>query len=94
MSLTVAAEGTGTTVSDAGGIEHTHRPIVFGASLLGIERGPLPTPQRAVSLRKKVLPSQAPSSRCTRPLRVTEGWSCRGGVRGWQGFSARGGKTR
>ena len=59
MSLTVAAEGTGATVSDPGSREHTHRPIVFGASLLWRERGPLPTPQRAVRLRKKVLPSQA-----------------------------------
>jgi hypothetical protein len=72
MSLTVAAEGTGATVSDPGSREHTHRPIVFGASLLWRERGPLPTPQRAVRLRKKVLPSQAPSSRCTRPLRVRD----------------------
>jgi hypothetical protein len=69
MSLTVDAEGTAATVSDPGGIEHPHRPIVFGASLLRIERGPLPTTQRAVRLREKVLPSQASCSRCSRPLR-------------------------
>ena len=34
MSLTLRAHGTATTVSDAGSIEHTHRPIVFAASLL------------------------------------------------------------
>ncbi len=94
MSLTVDAEGTGATVSDPGGIEHAHRPIVFGAALLRIERGPLPTPQRAVSLGEKVLSPQASYSCCTRPLRGAEGWSCRRGVRGWQGFSSRGGKTR
>ncbi len=42
MPLTVDAQGTGATVSDAGGIKHTDRPIVFGASFLRIERGPLP----------------------------------------------------
>jgi hypothetical protein len=77
MSLTLDAEGTGATVSNTGGIEHAHRPIVFGASLLGIERGSLPTPQRAVSLGEKVLSCQASSSRCTHPLRGTKGWSCR-----------------
>src|SRR5947209_5596851 len=94
MSLTLDAERTAATVSDPGGIEHPHCAIVFGASFLRIERGPLPTTQCAVRLRKKVLPSQASYSRCTRPLRGTEGWSCRAGVRGWQGFSLRGGKTR
>ncbi len=48
MSLTLHAQGTGATVSDAGGIEHTHRPIVFGASFLWIERGPLTAAQRAI----------------------------------------------
>lgn len=80
MSLTVDAQGTGTTVSDPGSIEHTHRPIVFAASLLWIERCSLPTTQRAISLREKVLSPQASYSRCTRPLRGTESWSCRGGV--------------
>ncbi len=94
MSLTVDAEGTATTVSDPGSIEHPHRPIVFGASLLRIERGPLPTTQRSVRLRKKILPSQASYSRCTRPLRGTEGWSSWREVRGWQRFSLRGGQTR
>src|SRR5712692_3112586 len=87
MSLTVDAEGTPATVSDPGGIEHAYRPIVFGASFLLIERGSLPTTQRAVRLREKVLPSQASCSRCTRPLRGTEGWSSwREGLR-WEGFS-------
>jgi hypothetical protein len=94
MSLTLDAEGTAATVSDPGGIEHPHRAIVFGASFLRIERCPLPTTQCAVRLRKKVLPSQAACSRCTRPLRGTKGWSGRREVRGWQGFSSRGGKTR
>src|SRR5438874_10503435 len=92
MSLTVDAQGTAATVSDPGGIEHPHRPIVFGASLLRIERGPLPTTQRAVRLREKVLPSQASCSRCSRPLRGAEGWSSWGEVLGWQRFSLRGGK--
>jgi hypothetical protein len=73
MSLTLDAEGTGTTVGDPGSIEHPHRAIVFRASLLRIERGPLPTLQRAVRLREKILPSQASYSRCTRPLRGTKG---------------------
>src|SRR6266567_7216182 len=90
MSLTWHSEGTAATVSNPGGIEYTPRPIVFAASLLWIERCSWPTPQRAVSLGEKVLPSQASYARCTCPLRGTEGWSCRGGVRGWQGFSSRG----
>jgi hypothetical protein len=94
MSLTLDAEGTAATVSDPGGIEHPHRAIVFGASFLRIERCPLPTTQCAVRLREKVLPSQAACSRCTRPLRGTKGGSSRREVRGWQGFSSRGGKTR
>ncbi len=69
MSLTVDAQGTRATVSNPGGIEHTHRPVVFGASFLRIKRGSLPTTQCAVRLRKKILPSQASCSRCPRPLR-------------------------
>ncbi len=42
---------------------------MFGASFLWIERCSLPTTQRAVGLRKKVLSSQASDARCTRPLR-------------------------
>jgi hypothetical protein len=94
MSLTLRAYGTGATVSDAGSIEHTHRAIVFAASLLWRERGPLPTMQRAIRLREKVLSSQASSSRCTCPLRRTEGRSCQRRVWGEQSFSVRGGKTR
>ncbi len=41
MSLTVDAEGTRATVSDLGGREHTHRPIVFGASDLPDRAWPL-----------------------------------------------------
>src|SRR5712692_5185764 len=95
MSLTVDAEGTATTVSDAGSIKHTHRPIVFEASLLRRERGPLPTTQCAVRLREKILPSQACYSRCTRPLRGTQGWySSWREVWGRQRFNLRGGQTR
>src|SRR5260370_10679180 len=67
-SLAVRAHGAGTTVSNAGSIEHTHRPIVFATSLLWIERGPLPTTQRAIRLREKVVSPQASSSRSTCPL--------------------------
>ncbi len=49
MLLTLDAQGTGATVSDAGSIEHAHCSIVFGASFLRIERGPLPTTQCAES---------------------------------------------
>jgi hypothetical protein len=56
MSLTVGAYGTATTVSDPGSIDHPHRPIVFAASLLWIERCPLLTPQCAIRLWEKVLP--------------------------------------
>ena len=48
MSLTTGAHGATATVSDPGGIDHTDRPIMFGASLLWVERGPLPAPQRAI----------------------------------------------
>lgn len=94
MFLTGTAPGTGATVSDAGGIEHAHRSIVFGASFLRIERGPLPTTQRAISLQEKVSSAQASYSRGTCPLRGTEEESCRRWVRRWQSFSSRGGKTR
>ena len=77
MFLAEDAEGTRATVSDAGSIQHAQRPIMFGASLLRIERGALPTTQRAISLEEKVLPSQASYSRGMRPLRGTEEWSCR-----------------
>jgi hypothetical protein len=82
MALTVDAEGTAATVSDAGGIEQPHRPIVFGASFLWIERRSLSRLQRAISLRKKVLPSQASGSRCSRPVRGAEGRSSRREVEG------------
>jgi hypothetical protein len=75
MRLTAAAEGTGATVGDAGGIEDPQRPIVFGATFLWREGGPIPTLQRAIRLRKKVLPSQASYSRWARPLQRAEGWS-------------------
>ena len=94
MCLTVDAQGTRATVSDAGSIQHAYRPVVFGASLLRIECGPLPTTQRAVRLREKILPSQASYSRGTCPLRGTEGRSSWRGVRGGQRFSLRGGQTR
>src|SRR5713226_7273189 len=90
MPLTVDAQGTRATVSDAGGIEHTYRPIVFGASFLRIQGGSLPTAQRAVRLREKVLSCQASCSRSSRPLRGTEGWSSWREVRRWQRFSSRG----
>jgi hypothetical protein len=73
MSLTLRAHGTAATVSDAGSIEHAHRPIMFAASLLGIERGPLPTTQCAIRLREKVLSPKTSSSRYTCPLWRTKG---------------------
>ena len=94
MLLTLDAQGTGATVSDAGGIEHAHRSIVFGASFLRIERGPRPPTQRAISLQEKVASAQASDARGTCPLRGTEEGSCRWWVRRWQSFSLRGGKTR
>jgi hypothetical protein len=72
MSLTGEAQGTGATVGDAGGIQDPQRPILFGATFLRIQGGPVPTAQRAVRLRKKVLPSQASYSRWACPLRRTE----------------------
>jgi hypothetical protein len=94
MALTGEAQGTGATVRDASGIEDAHGPILFGASFLRIERGPVLTPQRAVRLRKKIVPSQAACSRCARPLRRTEGGSSWGAVRSWPRFKVRGGQTR
>jgi hypothetical protein len=73
MSLTLRTYGTRAAVCDPGGIEHAQRAILFGASLLWRERGPLPTTQRAVSLGEKVQASQASSSCCMCPVRWTEG---------------------
>jgi hypothetical protein len=67
MSLTLCASGTTTTVSDAGGVDHTHRCIVFAASLLRRERGPLPATPCAISLREKVLSPQTSFSCCMCP---------------------------
>src|SRR5260370_3181793 len=92
--LTERAEGTGTTISNTGGIEHAHRPIVFAASFLGRERSSLRTTQRPVDLRKKVLSSQASDSCCTRPLWGAERCSSRREGRGLQSFKFRGGETR
>ena len=75
MRLTVKAEGTGATVGNAGSIEDPHRPIMFGPAFLRRERSPMPTAQRAIRLKKKVLPSQAAYSRWACPLRRAEGWS-------------------
>src|SRR5260221_14612829 len=91
MFLTERAEGTGTTISNTGGIEHAHRPIVFAASFLGRERSSLRTTQRPVDLRKKVLSSQASDSCCTRPLWGAERWSSRREGRGGPGVSLGGG---
>lgn len=77
MPLTVEAQGTGATVCNAGSIKDAHRPILFGASFLQIQGSPVPTPQRAVRLRKKVLSSQAACSRWALPPRRTEGWPSR-----------------
>ena len=73
MALTWHAEGASATVSDAGRIQHAHRPIMFWASLLWIERGPLPTTQGAVRLWEKVMSPKASFSRCMCPVRRTEG---------------------
>src|SRR5260221_8459686 len=94
MFLTERAEGTGTTISNTGGIEHAHRPIVFAASFLGRERSSLRTTQRPVDLRKKVLSSQASDSCCTRPLWGAERWSSRREGRGGAGVRLRGGENR
>lgn len=75
MSLTVEAHGTGATVCDAGGIKNAHRPIMLGASFLRIQGGPVPTPQRVIWLKKKIVASQASYSRWACPLRRTEGRS-------------------
>jgi hypothetical protein len=75
MSLTGEAQGTGATVRDAGSIQDSQRPIMFGASFLRIQGGPVPTAQRAVRLKQKIVPSQAAYSRWACPLRGTEGRS-------------------
>src|SRR5260370_5057178 len=74
--LTGDAPGTRATVSDAGSIEYAHRSIVFGASFLRRERGPLPTTQRAIGLQEKVSSSQVADSRGPCPLRGTEAATC------------------
>jgi len=73
MFLTGDTQGTGATVSDAGSIEHAHRSIVSGASSPRIERAPLPTTHRAISLEEQVSSSPASSALGTCPLRGTEG---------------------
>src|SRR5437588_12479010 len=73
MVLTGDAQGTAATVSDAGGIQHAHRPIMFGASLLWVECCPLPTMQGAIRLWEKILSPKASSSRCVCPVWWTEG---------------------
>src|SRR5437763_14770730 len=70
--LTGDTQGTGATVSDAGGIEHAHRAIVFGAAFLRIEHGRLQTTQRAMSLQEKRASAQPSDARLTCPLRGTE----------------------
>lgn len=94
MSLTLRAYGTGSTVSDTGGIEDAYCPIVFSTAFLRIERCPLPATQRAIRLREKVLPCQASHSRCSRPSWGAEGGFSWREVQGWQRFSSRGGQTR
>src|SRR5215471_17264670 len=94
MSLALRAYGTGSTVSDTGGIEDAYCPIVFRTTFLRIEWCPLPTTQRAIRLREKVLPCQASCSSCTGPLWGTERRSSRREVRRWQRFSSRGGQIR
>ena len=54
----VLDSGYGRDRSDSqrsGGIEHTHRPVVFGASFLRIRRGPLPTTQLCHQTEKESL---------------------------------------
>src|SRR6266496_274555 len=68
MSLTRCASGTRATVSDAGRIDHTPRPIMLGASFLRRERCPLTTTQSAIRLWENVLSPQTSSSCRTRPL--------------------------
>jgi hypothetical protein len=94
MALTGDAEGTGAAVCGPGGIEHPYGPIMFGASFLRIERSPLPTTQRTIRLREKVVAPQAAYSCWTRPLRRTEGGSSWGAARSWPRFRVRGGQTR
>src|SRR5205085_2533510 len=73
MSLTLCAHGTGATVSNAGGVEHAQRSIMFGSSFLLVEGGSLWTAQRPIGLKHKVLSSQASYTRRACPLRRTEG---------------------
>ena len=94
MPLAAAAEGTGATVSDAGGVKDPQRPLVFGTAFLRIQGGPIPTTQGAVRLKKKVGASQASSSRWARPARGTEGWSSRRAIRRGLHFRVRGGQIR
>ena len=94
MFLTLRTHGARATVSNSGRIEHTHRPIVLGTPFLWIERSSLPTTQRAIGLREKILSPKASYSRHTCPVRRTEGRSSWGGGWRWQSFSSRGGKTR
>src|SRR5712691_8328529 len=94
MSLTRCTYGATAAVSDASRIDHTHCPIMLAAPLLRIERCPLRTTQGAIHLWEKVVSSQTsyPCHAC--PLWGTEGKFGHRRVRGWQCFSARGGKTR
>ena len=94
MSLTGDAQGTAATVSDAGGIEHTHRLVMFGASFLRIKRGPLPAKQCAVRLRKKILPCQASCSCCSCPLRGRDQLAQPGRSPGMIEIQCEGGQTR
>jgi hypothetical protein len=73
MTLTWHAEGARAAVSDAGGIQHAHRPIMFWASLLWVECCPLPTTQGAIRLWEKILSPKASSSRCVCPVWWTKG---------------------
>src|SRR5450759_487436 len=94
VSLTRCAYGTRATISNAGRIDHTHRSIVFAASLLWRECCPLPTTQRAIGLWEKIVSPQTsyPCHPC--PLWGTEGWFGHRKGRGELRFSSRGGKTR
>ncbi len=69
MSLTLRTYGTPTTVSNASGVEHAERPIVFGAAFLRVEGGSLWTAQRAIGLQHKMLSSQASHTSWACPLR-------------------------
>jgi hypothetical protein len=73
MALTWRAKGARAAVSDACGIQHTYRPVMFAASLLWVECGPLPTTQGAIRLWEKVLSPKASLSRCVCPVWWTKG---------------------